>query len=736
MLELKDFYHLPLLASLFEQIAGDGPGLILVAGLDPRPLSVSTEADGLLPSGRSTILRILMRQIMLAHPTMQAAVVAESREAVRVPRNLRRRVRFAHARPAHLYSGCIAEAIRRHAGLLVVDCLARENATASANAAAVGLCVLSQIDTVFRGADVERALRELGVPDRQLHALTWVVAVQRLATLCPHCSRPDVPSTEQLELLRHRFPHLAERDAPEFTRADGCLRCHGSGRLGDVATFDVYRAGKDGVGSASRLSLEAYVLQLAMAGLLSLPDVLRMEADQLHRTYTLLNASERALGEANAALERKLAELEAANRVLQQRTEALISLQDLGQALIAAADLRELSFRVCRHICALCGADRAVLFFLRSDDVAEALAVRGWKKEEVAAQVPAAEICGLYVCSDPGPHAFDRLPPGASGEQGDIRAGLAVPLVAQGSLVGAIIVHSTSNDVFLPGETALLQTYAYQAALAIQRAGLVDSLRDHIAQLQEAQEELVKKERMERELELARQVQQSVLPRIFPLVPGYTFAARSEPARQVGGDLYDVVLLDAHHVGLVIADVSDKGMPAALYMALTRSLLLAEAQRERSPHAILRNVHRLLLALGEPDMFVTIFYGIIEVPTRRLTYARAGHDRPLLVRAGTVQQLEGHGTFIGFAALGEVSFSEEELTLAPGDRLVLYTDGLTDAVGPDRRPFDLERFVSSIQSCADLTPDELCKAVFAEVASYQGAAEQFDDMTMLVVEVR
>ncbi len=736
MLELKDFYHLPELDSLFEQIAREGPGLVLIVGLDPRAQALPAEAEGLLPSGRATIFRILMRQIMLAHPTVQTAVVAESREAVRVSRNLWRRVRFAQARPADLYPGCIAEAIRHHAGLLVVDRLRRENAAAAVNAAQVGLRVLSQMDTVSRGADVARDLWGLGVPRRQLQGLRWVVAVQRLATLCPHCSRPDAPSAEQLEVLLHRFPHAAQGSPLTFTRADGCPRCHHSGRLGDVAAFDVYRASEEGVGDASLLPLEKYVFRLALAGLLSLPDVLGLEADQLHRTYSLLNASERALGEANAALERKLAELEAANRVLEQRTEALISLQDLGQALIAAADLRELSFRVCRHICDLCGADRAVLYYLRSEEVAETLAVRGWQRDEVSEQVPAAQIHRLRVRPDNGPGAYNRPPPGATGEPGGLRAGLVVPLVAQGELVGAIIVHSTRKGIFRPAETALLQTYAYQAALAIQRAGLVDSLRDHIEQLQAAQEELVKKERLDRELELARQVQQSLLPRTFPLVPGFAFAARNEPARQVGGDLYDVVLLDAHHVGLVIADVSDKGMPAALYMALTRSLLLAEAQRERSPRVILRNVHRLLLELGEPNMFVTVFYGILDVPKRRLTYARAGHDRPLLIRAGTVRQLEGEGTFIGFPTLGKVDCSEEILDLAPGDRLVLYTDGLTDAVGPDRRPFELQRLIEAIQSCAGIAPDQLCKAVFAEVAAHQGAAERFDDMTMLVVEVR
>jgi sigma-B regulation protein RsbU (phosphoserine phosphatase) len=226
-----------------------------------------------------------------------------------------------------------------------------------------------------------------------------------------------------------------------------------------------------------------------------------------------------------------------------------------------------------------------------------------------------------------------------------------------------------------------------------------------------------------------------MLPRIFPLVPGYQFAARSHPARQVGGDFYDVILLDADRFGLVVGDVSDKGMPAALFMALTRSLLVAEARRERSPRAVLANVHRLLLELSEPSMFVTVFYGVVDGTARRLTYARAGHDRPLLARGGAVRPLGGEGAFLGFIESYELGLSEEELDLAPGDRLVAYTDGLIDALAPDGRPFGLARFVSTIQAHAHRPAADLPGAVFADLAAYQGAAEQYDDMTMLVVEV-
>lgn len=741
MLELRDFFHLPQVDSLIEQLAAAESGLIVVAGLDPRPVSTAAAGGGFLPSGRLTIFRILVRQILAAHPTAQAIIVTDDKDLIRIPRQFRRQVQLSLVHHPYTYSHLIADAIRRRPGLLVIDRLNAETGPAALEAAQNHLRVLSQLDTVFTGADVARHLIGLGISQQLLGNLAWIVAVGRVPTLCPRCKQPVLPDAEHLEGLRRRHPNLENiLRAGTFFQPVGCPDCHHTGRAGDVAVFDLYKAdGPDRLEGSSLLPLEAYMLHLAALGHLPLDDISRLDADRLRHTYNLLTASERALAEANAELQRRLAELEAANQVLQGRTEALISLHDIGQALIAPTGLADLGVRICRHTRDLCGADRAILYVLRPDGAAEVLAVNGWDTALVHQLFDADFVLAADARSEPT--SFPRWPPGIPPRHPDLegaqlRAGLRVPLVAQGVRVGLMIVHTTYKPSFTPGEVALLQTFANQAAVAIQRAGLIEQLQEKVAQLEAAQAELVKKERLEREMELARQVQQSVLPRVFPLMPGYRFGACNQPARQVGGDFYDVILLDGNSFGVVIADVSDKGMPAALYMALTRSLLLAEARREGSPRAVLNNVHRLLLELGEPDMFVTVFYGVVNGPARCLTYARAGHDLPLLIRDGTAHPLGGEGTFLGFPDVEELHLSEEQTSLAAGDRLVLFTDGLVDLLSPAGRSFGLGRLRSTLQSHAQLPPDELCAATFAELVAHQGEAEQYDDMTMLVVEVK
>jgi sigma-B regulation protein RsbU (phosphoserine phosphatase) len=740
LLELRHFLRLPELDPLVERLIADGPGLTVVAGLDPRPHAEGV-AEGFLPSGRAGVLRILLSEILAARPAVGAIAIVEDERSIRAPRGMERRVRVWGMQPSDTYQLLIDRARSQRPDMLVIDHLGPENVQQVLDAARHGVRVLSQLDTVLCGADVVRQLLEFGASASDLEGLSWVVSVQRFAMLCPACRKEVVPDPVYLDRVCSAHPHLTDQvRSAVFYQPGACAACQHTGRKGSVAAFDLYRVpdGPDaGLTCPSLLSREQYVLGLALRGHLALEDVVGLGGELLRRTYALLTAEEKAVAHVHATLQRKVAELETANRVLQHRTEALISLQDMAQTLISSTELGDLAARVCRYAGDLCGADRVVLYYGLGNGEVRVLATRGWDPAAIG-RVLGAEafaVSGLQA-GEPVPYAAP--PPGVGGsvEPGLLRTGLCVPLVAQGELVGLMIVHATRKDVFTPGEIALLETFATQSALSIQRAGLIDQLRLKIAQLEAAQAELVQKERLEHELELARQVQQSVLPRVFPPVPGYAFAARNRPARQVGGDFYDLFSLDDDHLGIVIADVSDKGMPAALYMALTRSLLLAEARREMSPRTTLAQVNRLLIELGRPNMFVTVFYGVLQVSTGQLTYVRAGHDRPLLLHDGNARLLTGAGAALGILGPDQLRLSAEQTVLRPGDRLVLYTDGLTDVIRPDGQLYDLARFQALLLSHKGLGADAFCDAVFADLAAYQGSAEQYDDMTMLVVEVR
>lgn len=738
MLRLKDFHHLPRLDRHLKEMTDQPGGLVIVAGLDPRPVAGPAAFERFLPSGRSAIFRILLAEIMACNPGMRGVIVARDHSNVLAPKELRRRLDTTLVEMPHSYASRIAQVMGTQPDLLVVDELIDEALLPTLEAAQTGTCILTQLDTIYHGCEVVRHLRDLQVPPHQLSHLTWVISVQRLPTLCPHCRQPVQPGPALSARLQRLYPDFDP--GRSYQRTVGCAACDQTGRQGDTAVFDIFRYHPDCEISeqASLFSAGEYLLELAGLGDLALEDVCEYESNRLRCTYTLLASHEAALTRTNSELQRKLLELESANRVLQQRTGALFSLEEIGQTLINTNQTSDLAQQICRHARELCGANRAILYFFRPENKMEVLAVGGWDASLVHQQLDMALVPAAI--NGRVPVNFNRLPPGINDWppedlKNQRRIGLAVPLTAQGREVGLMVVNATHKMHFLPGEIALLQTFANQAAVALQRAELIEQLRAKIVQLEAAQVELVQKERMERELELARQLQQSVLPRTFPAVPGFGFAAANQPARQVGGDFYDVIALDPAHFGLVVADVSDKGMPAALYMALSRSLLLAEARRELSPRAVLGNVNRLLLELGEPSMFVTVFYGVVDAAARRLTYVRAGHDRPLLLRGNAVQELGGQGTVLGFLEEDDLHLSEETLDLLPGDRLVLYTDGLVDLRCPAGESYEREPLISLFQSRAALHPQEMCAAVFDDLARFQAGAEQADDMTLLVMEV-
>lgn len=255
------------------------------------------------------------------------------------------------------------------------------------------------------------------------------------------------------------------------------------------------------------------------------------------------------------------------------------------------------------------------------------------------------------------------------------------------------------------------------------------------ADLQAAQAELVQSARMKRDLEVAAQVQRSILPATLPQVKGLSFAAHARPAREVGGDFYDVFQLDDQHLGVLIADVSDKSIHAAFFMAISRALFLTEARRTLSPREVVVAVNDLLLDVSSEDnMFVTAFYGVLHMDTRQLTYVRAGHDRPVLYRAnGTLDVLEGAGRFLGM--LPDLSVEERTIELGAGDRLVMYSDGVPDANNRAGERYGLDRLRTGVKPPHTDRADDLAAAILADVLAFQQDAPQFDDITLLVAAI-
>lgn len=751
-LKLSDFFQHPRVTEILELLVQEKSGLIVVAGPDghtPLPGGHADQAEnlGILPSGRKVIFTALMENILQTQKGAVCVYVTSTPHEHRPARSLKSSFQVLSVEQPNEYGGRIAQALTRKPGLLVIDWLNEQSATMALSAAQQGFLVLTQYNSLLFGAALKGQIARLGVDPERIGALRWAVSVRRIPVLCAKCRQALSPSPVLFDRLQETIQQSPESLAyiqnPVFYTPGSCPSCHHSGYNGDQALCDMYlnsaNLGVIPYGEKSLLPLQSYLAYLAVRGSIGVQDWLEYDTLQTQKVYELFSQRDQALDRVNAQRDGKLAELAAANRVLEQRTRALVTLQNIAQTLLATSSLPALAEQICKQVCELCNAERAVLYYLFAPDQVRILAVNGWRIPSQPAEIAAPDLPGFQAGMKPYP--FRQMPPGLDNEttftpsQETLSTGLCVPLVAQTIPVGWVMIHSSQKAVFLPNETALLQTFASQAAIVLQRAGLVAQLEARITDLQAAQQELAQKERLEHELELARQVQQSVLPKIFPHLPGFKFGAENLPARQVGGDFYDVFRLDDDHFGLAIADVSDKGMPAALYMTLTRSLLLAEGRRSLAPLQVLHSVNRLLLDSGSASMFVTLFYAVLERSTRRMRYVRAGQDRPLLARAGVILELGGTGMPLGLFDEQIFQPTEEEIELQSGDRLVLYTDGLVDLDDPGGKNFERQNLIRLVNQHAHLPPGDICTNIFLDLQTFQSGSEQTDDMTILVMEV-
>ena len=296
----------------------------------------------------------------------------------------------------------------------------------------------------------------------------------------------------------------------------------------------------------------------------------------------------------------------------------------------------------------------------------------------------------------------------------------ALPLHIQERLLGVLLVaHPEKGKHIAERRMSILDGIAHQIALAIEASQFY--------------QQAVRQQRLEREMELARGIQESFLPECCPTVPGWQFSVEWRAARGVGGDFYDLIPLDAQHLGLLIADVSDKGVAAALYMALSRTVVRIVAKDTLDPAETLKHVNRILLEDSRSGMFVSMFYAVLELGSGQLTYARAGHNPPLVVRAAdrSLMRLSPPGVVLGI--LEEPTIDPGQVQLTPGDALVLYTDGVTEAEDGENNEFGEERLQEVLRSAPNLAAEALVLRISAAVRAFTGERPQFDDLTLMAV---
>jgi phosphoserine phosphatase RsbU/P len=297
---------------------------------------------------------------------------------------------------------------------------------------------------------------------------------------------------------------------------------------------------------------------------------------------------------------------------------------------------------------------------------------------------------------------------------------ISFPIAVKGEVFGVMLIkeEGISNSI-RTRRLEIINGVTQQMALSIQNEKL--------------NQEMVGRELVEQEFQLARKIQQTFLPSHYPKINGWELHATWQTARQVGGDLYDIFRIGDRHLGLVIADVSDKGMPAALYMTVTRTLIRASAQSITSPSKVLSRVNDLLLMDSQNGMFVTAVYAILSIEAGQLTYANAGHNLPLVIRQSEnrIETLPKGGMAMG--VMKNSQYTDYQINLTQGDSVVFFTDGLTDTFAADGETFGDERLSKVLMDNLHLAAKPLVDAILSKVEEYRQDTPPGDDMTILVL---
>ncbi len=430
----------------------------------------------------------------------------------------------------------------------------------------------------------------------------------------------------------------------------------------------------------------------------------------------------------------------------QEQAYASAALLQVAQAVVSLSEIDEILSTIVRILPILVGVERSAIYAWDSaanllrptqeyglpNELRELL-WRSFEPGEFPMLGEALQQGQMVMCQDAhlGPENWLTICPCSAEEleavtNSDDRLLVALPLMLKGETFGVLLVEETiGGRRFRNRRLEILNGVAQQIALAIQNDLF--------------QKEMVSREKLETEVQLARQIQETFIPKQLTPPQGWDLAARWRTALQMGGDFYDVIPLPDGRLGLFIADVADKGIPAALFMALTRTLVRAAVLQTDSPAQALAQVNDLLYPDCEQGMFVTAVYGALDPQTGCFTYANAGHNPPILVRAAQRKKTEPTlelltRTGIALGAVERAEMTERSLHLAPGDQLLFYTDGVTEAFSAEGEAFGEERLQAILRASKVETAQQLLDEIDGAVSGFVGDYPVSDDVTLIVLK--
>jgi len=424
-------------------------------------------------------------------------------------------------------------------------------------------------------------------------------------------------------------------------------------------------------------------------------------------------------------IEQRLHNLEKENERLKRAVEELTILNDLALAIGASINSQEVMNTIVRRSLRAVKAEQGVITLV--DEKADRT-----MKTLVRTMVSSAERRPFHleqallgwmhlnkrplVIHDP---ASDGRFRGVTWEE-SIRSVLCVPMLVKSELRGVLTVYNKKDsDTFTEEDQRLLAIIAAQSAQVVENA-----------RLHEQERALV---RMREEVRLASEIQLGLLPKTPPRIPGYDIAGISLPAQVVGGDYFDFIAMDGKTVAICLGDVSGKGLPAALLMANLQATIRGQTFLKPSPGECLERANRLLFESTDPEKFATLFYGILDAERHSFRYSNAGHERPFLLSDGKeALRLESGGTVLSF--IEEAPFEEAELPMTPGDTLVVFSDGVTEAMNEQDEQYGEERLLSLLGGNRNMRSEELINLIVTDVREFAGAREQSDDLTVVVIK--